>query len=159
MPDREAAFELNATFTVAELLRNGVTTFVEFGSQERVQDALLAEVTRFGTRAYLAPGYDCGRWVGDENGRLKRVRNDELGLDGLTTAFDGSTPRRRQPKVGCAEFCARARSRQRASNLLRRTREAADANKLAMATHAAYSVLEFHDIVDEHMKTPIELLG
>ena len=52
----EAAFQLNATFTVAELLRNGVTTFIEYGSQLRVQDALLAEVTRLGTRAYLAPG-------------------------------------------------------------------------------------------------------
>ena len=61
---------------------------IEFGSQMRVQDALLAEVTRLGTRAYLAPGYDCGRWVGDELGRLKRVRNDELGLSGLKTALD-----------------------------------------------------------------------
>jgi 5-methylthioadenosine/S-adenosylhomocysteine deaminase len=66
----EAAFALNAIFTVAELLRNGVTTFIEFGSQARVQDALLAEVTGLGTRAYLAPGYDCGRWVGDDQGRL-----------------------------------------------------------------------------------------
>ncbi|HET9246245.1 MAG TPA: hypothetical protein VFO15_10610, partial [Xanthobacteraceae bacterium] len=61
-----AAFELNAAFTVAELLRNGVTTFVEYGSQLSVQDALLAEVVRLGSRAYLAPGYDCGRWVADE---------------------------------------------------------------------------------------------
>src|SRR5689334_4562908 len=83
----EAAFELNARFTVAELLRNGVTTFIEFGSQERVQDALFAEVTRLGARAYLAPGYDCGRWVGDDKGRLKRVRNDEAGMNGLATAL------------------------------------------------------------------------
>src|SRR5262245_32470531 len=75
----DAALMLNATFTVAELLRNGVTTFVEFGSQLAVQDALLREVERLGARAYLAPGYDCGRWVGDEKGRLKRVRNDQLG--------------------------------------------------------------------------------
>jgi cytosine/adenosine deaminase-related metal-dependent hydrolase len=42
--------------------------------------------------------------------------------------------------------------------LLRRTRDAADANSLPIATHAAYSVLEFHDVVNEHMMTPIELL-
>jgi cytosine/adenosine deaminase-related metal-dependent hydrolase len=82
------AFDLNATFTVAELLRNGVTTFVEFGSQARVQDSLYAEVKRLGARAYLAPGYDCGRWVGDEKGRLKRVQNDQLGPDGLKIALD-----------------------------------------------------------------------
>jgi cytosine/adenosine deaminase-related metal-dependent hydrolase len=152
------AFDLNATFTVAELLRNGVTTFVEFGSQARVQDSLLAEVKRLGTRAYLAPGYDCGRWVGDEKGRLKRVQNDQLGLDGLKIAldwiekYDGTLGGRvrgilvpREVETATVE-------------LLRRTREAADANKLPMATHAAYSVIEFQEVVKEHMMTPIELL-
>ena len=154
----EAAFKLNATFTVAELLRNGVTTFVEYGSQLRVQDALLAEVTRLGTRAYLAPGYDCGRWVGDEQGRLKRVRYDPLGLEGLKTALDWIAKH-----DGAADGRVRGilvpREVETSSiELLQRTREAADERKLPMATHAAYSVLEFHDIVREHMKTPIELL-
>ena len=154
----EAAFKLNATFTVAELLRNGVTTFIEYGSQERVQDALLAEVTRLGTRAYLAPGYDCGRWVGDEQGRLKRIRNDPMGLDGLKTALEWIARH-----DGAAEGRVRGilvpREVETSSvELLRRTRQAADELKLPVATHAAYSVLEFHDIVREHMMTPIELL-
>jgi 5-methylthioadenosine/S-adenosylhomocysteine deaminase len=154
----EAAFALNATFTVAELLRNGITTFVEFGSQLRVQDSLLSEVTRLGTRAYLAPGYDCGRWVGDESGRLKRVRNDRLGLDGLQTALDW-IERNDGAAGGRARGILVPREVETSSiELLRRTREAADQHKLPMATHAAYSVLEFHDIVREHMMTPIELL-
>ena len=44
-PDDNSVAEdllFNARFTVAELLRNGITTFVEFGSQLRVQQALLA---------------------------------------------------------------------------------------------------------------------
>src|ERR1700746_3828229 len=152
------AFALNALFTVAELLRNGVTTMIEFGSQLRVQDALLAEVTRLGTRAYLAPGYDCGRWVGDELGRLKRVRNDEMGLSGLKTAlewiekYDGAAHGRVRGILVPREVETSS------IELLRRTRGAADERKLRMATHAAYSVLEFHDTVREYMKTPIELL-
>ena len=154
----EAAFKLNATFTVAELLRNGVTTFVEYGSQLRVQDALLAEVTRLGTRAYLAPGYDCGRWVGDEQGRLKRVRNDPMGLDGLKTALDWIA-RHDGAADGRVRGILVPREVETSSvELLQRTRQAADELKLPMATHAAYSVLEFHDIVREHMMTPIELL-
>src|SRR6266478_2943257 len=43
-PGAEAGSRLLATFTIAELLRNGVTTFMEFGSQRRVQEALLPEV-------------------------------------------------------------------------------------------------------------------
>src|SRR5258708_23309889 len=62
-----AAFELNAAFTVAELLRNGVTTFVEYGSQLSVQDALLAEVSRLGSRAYPPPGSPLRPWVPHQN--------------------------------------------------------------------------------------------
>ncbi|MGI9305232.1 MAG: chlorohydrolase family protein [Gammaproteobacteria bacterium] len=154
----EAAFQLNATFTVAELLRNGVTTFIEYGSQRRVQDALLAEVTRLGTRAYLGPGYDCGRWVGDEAGRLKRVRDDQLGLEGLRVALDWI-----DTHDGAADGRVRGilvpREVETSSiELLERTREAADELGLPMATHAAYSVIEFYEVVKEHMMTPIELL-
>ena len=154
----EGAFALNALFTVAELLRNGVTTFIEFGSQLRVQDSLLAEVTRLGTRAYLAPGYDCGRWVGDDKGRLKRVRNDQLGLDGLKTALNWIEKHDGDAGGRVRGILVPREVETSSVELLRRTREAADANRLPMATHAAYSILEFHDVVQEHMMTPIELL-
>jgi len=83
--DADAGNGLLATFTVAEMLRNGITTFMEFGSQLRVQEALLGEVERLGLRAYLGAGYDSGRWVGDAQGRLKRVIDEAAGcreLDG-----------------------------------------------------------------------------
>jgi 5-methylthioadenosine/S-adenosylhomocysteine deaminase len=153
-----AAFELNASFTVAELLRNGVTTFVEYGSQLSVQDALLAEVSRLGARAYLAPGYDCGRWIADAAGRLQRLRNDELGREAFKTARawieknDGAAGGRVRgilvPRE--VETCS--------LDVLQMTVQAADELKLPMATHAAYSVIEFYEVVKEHMKTPIELL-
>ncbi len=154
----QAAFQLNAQFTVAELLRNGVTTFVEFGSQARVQNALLEEVTRLGARAYLAPGYDCGRWVGDDQGRLKRVRNDDLGIEGLEVALNWIAE-----YAGVADGRVRGilvpREVETASiEVLKRTRQAADDLGLPIATHAAYSVIEFYEVVREHMMTPIELL-
>ncbi len=154
----DAALELNARFTVAELLRNGVTTFIEFGSQLRVQEALLKEIERLGTRAYLGPGYDCGRWVADEQGRLKRVRNDELGREGLKTAVaffernDGAASGRVRGILVPREVETSS------IEILERTRDLANDTGLPIATHAAYSVLEFHDIVREHGKTPIELL-
>src|SRR6201993_3853035 len=49
--DAEAGNHLLATFTVAEMLRNGTTTFMEFGSQLRVQEALRAEGERLRLRA------------------------------------------------------------------------------------------------------------
>lgn len=154
----DAALKLNAAFTVAELLRNGVTTFVEFGSQLSVQEALRDEVARLGTRAYLGPGYDCGRWVGDQEGRLKRVRDDAAGLQGLKVATDfidkqdGSAGGRIRGILVPREVETSSLA------LLKRTREIADEAGLPIATHAAYSVLEFHDVVREHQLTPIELL-
>src|SRR6266446_7898423 len=84
--DAETGNRLLATFTVAEMLRNGTTTFMEFGSQVRVQEALLVEVERLGLRAYLGAGYDSGRWVGDDKGRLKRVVDEPAGRK----EFDGA---------------------------------------------------------------------
>ena len=84
----EGALELNATYTVAELIRCGVTTFVELGAQVAVQDALLEQVKRFGSRAYLSPGYDCGHWVGDEHGRLERIHDEQRGISGFKIAND-----------------------------------------------------------------------
>src|ERR1700731_4378785 len=81
-PDDKAAAEdvaFNARFTIAELLCNGITTFVEFGSQLRVQQALLDEVGALGIRAYLGPGFDSGRWVGGEGGKLARVLDEAAG--------------------------------------------------------------------------------
>src|SRR5215471_2263586 len=55
---------LNARFTGAALLRNGITTFVEFGSQLKVQEALDAQINDLGIRAYLGPGFHNGRLRG-----------------------------------------------------------------------------------------------
>src|SRR5216684_475089 len=85
--DADAGNRLLATFTVAEMLRNGITTFMEFGSQLRVQEALLTEVERLGIRAYLGAGYDSGRWVGDERGRLKRALNEAAGQKEFESAL------------------------------------------------------------------------
>jgi cytosine/adenosine deaminase-related metal-dependent hydrolase len=160
-PDDAAAredLELNATFTVAEMLRNGITTFVEFGSQLRVQEALHAQVGRLGIRAYLGPGFDSGRWVGGEAGKLTRVLNEEAGWAEFRGALDfiertqGDHDDRirgilvpREVETCTVDLMAAA------------AREAAS-RKLPVAIHAAYNIHEVYDIIREHQKTSIELL-
>jgi cytosine/adenosine deaminase-related metal-dependent hydrolase len=154
----DAELEFNAIFTVAEMLRNGITTFVEYGSQLRIQEALAKQCARLGVRGYLGAGYDSGRWVGDEHGRLKRITDEAAGLRVMQEAIrfiermDGA-------EGGLIRGILVPREVETTSiNLLRRTRAVADQMKLPVATHAAYSVLEFHDIVREHRMTPIEVL-
>jgi 5-methylthioadenosine/S-adenosylhomocysteine deaminase len=157
-PGADEANRLVATFTVAELLRNGVTTFMEFGSPLRVQEGLLGEVERLGIRAYLGPGYDSGQWVADAQGRLERVLDEEGGWRDFRAA---------QEFIGRIEGRAGGRARgllvPRETEtcsvaLLEATREAADRLRVPIEIHAAYHVTEFFQIVAEHRMTPIELL-
>jgi 5-methylthioadenosine/S-adenosylhomocysteine deaminase len=156
--DPEADNRLLATFTIAELLRNGITTFMEFGSQRRVQEALLAEVERLGLRAYLGAGYDSGRWVGDNKGRLKRVVDEAAGRKEFESALafirrvDGSVSGRVRGLLAPREVetCT--------VELLRATRTMADEMRLPIVTHAAYNVIEFYEILREHRMTPVELM-
>src|SRR5499425_1819693 len=156
--DAEAGTRLLATFTIAEMLRNGITTFMEFGSQLRVQEALLGEVERLGLRAYLGAGYDSGRWVGDERGRLKRVVDEAAGAKEFERAMafvrrvDGSVNGRVRGLLAPREVetCS--------LDLLRATRKAADELRLPIVTHAAYNIIEFYEIVREHRMTPVELM-
>jgi 5-methylthioadenosine/S-adenosylhomocysteine deaminase len=154
----EGEREFHALFTVAELLRNGVTTFVEYGSQRLIQDALREQCLKLGVRGYLGPGYDSGRWVGGEHGRLKRVIDEEHGRREFADAVkwiekhDGAGG-------GLVKGILVPREVETTSlELLRMTRERADAMNLPMATHAAYSIIEFYEVLREHRRTPIELL-
>lgn len=160
-PDDRAAAEdlvLNARFTVAELLRNGITTFVEFGSQLKVQEALLAEVEALGIRAYLGPGFDSGRWVGGAGGKLVRRMDEEAGRREFALALDfierhdGALGDRVRgilvPRE--VETCT--------VELMREAAAAARARKLPVAIHAAYNILEVFDVIREHQMTSVELL-
>jgi len=160
-PDDKSAAEnlaLNARFTVAELLRNGITTFVEFGSQLKVQEALLQEVEELGIRAYLGPGFDSGRWVGGADGKLTRVideasgeREFELALSFIEKNQGACNDRVRGILVPREiETCT--------VDLMRAAGRAAKDRKLPVAIHAAYNIHEVFDIIREHQMTSIELL-
>src|SRR5215831_5992085 len=141
----EAGSRLLATFTVVELLRNGITTFMEFGSQRRVQEALLPEVERLGIRGYLGAGYDSGRWVGAARREFEAALEFVRSVDG---AAGGRVRGLLAPRE--VETCS--------LDLLRDTRRAADELSMPIVTHAAYNVHEFFQIVTEYRMTPIELL-
>src|SRR6267378_720172 len=149
-PDDDSVAEellLNARWTVAELLRNGITTFVEFGSQLRVQQALLQVVGELGIRAYLGPGFDSGRWVGGEGGKLVRVIDEASGerefdlalefIDRHQGAHGGRVRGILVPRE--IETCTVA--------LMREAAKVAQERDLPAAIHAAYNIHEVFDII------------
>jgi 5-methylthioadenosine/S-adenosylhomocysteine deaminase len=160
-PDDQVASEdlaLNARFTVAELLRNGVTTFVEFGSQLKVQEALDEQIGELGIRAYLGPGFDSGRWVGGPDGKLTRVVDEAAGVREFALALD-YIERRAGAFHGRLRGILVPREVETCTvDLLQATAREAASRRLPVAIHAAYNILEFFDIIREHQMTSIELL-
>ena len=160
-PDDNSVAEdlaMNARFTVAELLRNGITTFVEFGSQRRVQEALLQQIKELGARAYLGPGFDSGRWVADQDGKLVRVLEEARGQREFELALDFID----QNNGACGDLVRGILVPREVEtctvDLMRATAEVAKERKLPVAIHAAYNIHEVFDIIREHQMTSIELL-
>jgi cytosine/adenosine deaminase-related metal-dependent hydrolase len=149
---------LHAEFTVAELLRNGVTTFVELGGHVIVQEAISRQCEALGVRGYLGPGFDSGRWVSDEEGNLTRSRYSDGGMHLLEEAL-AFIERVESAGNDLVHGILVPREVENCSpDILRRTVAAARDLGVPMATHAGYSVIEFYETVREHRKTPIELL-
>ncbi len=160
-PDDNAAHEalqLNARFTIAELLRNGITTFVEFGSQLRVQQALLEVVGELGIRAYLGPGFDSGRWVGGEGGRLERRLDEAAGEREFALALDFIERHQGDQDDRVRGILVPREIETCTVALMRQAAEAAQERGLPVAIHAAYNIHEVFDIIREHQMTSIELL-
>lgn len=149
---------LHAAFTVAELLRNGVTTFVELGGHVRVQEALWRECDRLGVRGYLGPGYDSGRWTADDEGRLIRTPYEDGGRHLFEAAIDFIQRAQDSPSDFVHGMLVPRELENCSVDILRKTVAASKALGVPMATHAAYNVIEFQEIVREFRMTPIELL-
>ena len=160
-PDDNRAAEglaLNARFTIAELLRNGITSFVEFGSQVKVQQALLGEVADLGIRAYLGPGFDSGRWVGGIDGKLERVIDEAAGEREFSLALEFIARHQGAHNDRVRGILVPREVETCTTDLMRRAGAAAREHNLPLAIHAAYNIIEVYDIIREHQMTSIELL-
>jgi len=150
--------DLHSEFTIVELLRNGVTTFVELGAHLIIQKALWKQCERLGIRGYLGAGYDSGRWSADNNGNLSRVPYEDQGIGLFNDAVNFIKEIKKHNNDLINGILVPREVENCSVEILRKTVEAAEELNVPMATHAGYSVIEFHEIVREHGMTHIELL-
>jgi 5-methylthioadenosine/S-adenosylhomocysteine deaminase len=138
-------------------IRGGATTILDAGGPG--PDALVATAGALGARLYLGVGYRSSTYVFDEQGRIAWDSDPPgAGFAGLERAvafqrqFDGAHDGRIRTMLQPAQLdtCT--------VELLQATRRAADATGMRIALHAAMNLVEFHKILREHGKTPIELL-
>ncbi len=161
LPVRGAAQDEEATracvdFSMAELLRGGVTTVMEIGG---ASEYVAARAADYGLRVYVGLAFRSGRWLTRDGRRVEWEWDEEQGRRGLARAIelhkqhDGA----HGDLVRC--FFSPAQVDTCTPELLKASKRAADERGRPWQVHVSQSVVEFNEMLARHGKTPIAWLG
>ena len=153
-PDEDAR-RAASLFAVSELLKSGVTTFVDYSA---ARGRWVEDLAGSGIRACLAPSYRSARWFTRNGHRVEYEWNEAAGREAMTEALsviDGAAKHESGRLFGMlapaqVDTCTEA--------LLQASVEAAKARNAPLQIHASQSVVEFREMTARHGKTPIEWL-
>jgi cytosine/adenosine deaminase-related metal-dependent hydrolase len=160
LPVRGAAQDEEATracvdFSMAELLRGGVTTVMEIGG---AVEHVAVRAGDYGLRVYAGLAFRSGRWLTRDGRRVEWEWDEEQGRRGLARAielhkrWDGA----HGDLVRC--FFAPAQVDTCTPELLKASKRAADERGRPWQVHASQSVVEFNEMLGRHGRTPIAWL-
>jgi 5-methylthioadenosine/S-adenosylhomocysteine deaminase len=160
LPVRGAAQDEDATracvdFSMAELLRGGVTTVMEIGG---AIEHVAVRAADYGLRVYAGLSFRSGRWLTRDGKRVEWEWDEEQGRRGLAQAielhkrWDGA----HGDLVRC--FFSPAQVDTCTPDLLQASKRAADERERPWQVHASQSVVEFNEMLGRHGKTPIAWL-
>jgi len=142
-------------FSMAELLRGGVTTCLEIGG---LGAYVVERAAHYGLRVYMGLGFRSGRWLTRDGRRVVWEWDEEAGRQGLRRAVeffekhDGA----HGGLVRCAfspmqvDTCT--------PELLREAKDRADDAGRPYTVHASQSVVEFNEMLQRHGMSPIAWL-
>ena len=161
LPVRGAAQDEEATracvdFSMAELLRGGVTTVMEIGG---ASEHVVARAGEFGLRVYVGLAFRSGRWLTRDGRRVEWEWDEEQGRRGLARAIelhkqhDGA----HGDLVRC--FFSPAQVDTCTPDLLQASKRAADERGRPWQLHTSQSVVEFNEMLGRHGKTPVAWLS
>ena len=139
-------------FSMAELLRGGVTTVMELGS---LGEYVVERAAHYGIRVYMGLAFRSGRWLTKDGKRVEWEWNEEQGRQGLRRAVDFHA-RHDGAHAGLVRcFFAPAQIDTCTPALLKEAKRFADETRAPYQVHTAQSVVEFNEMVARHGKTPI----
>jgi cytosine/adenosine deaminase-related metal-dependent hydrolase len=139
-------------FSMAEMLRGGVTTVVEIGG---MGDYVAERAPHYGMRVYLGQGFRSGRWLTRDGKRVEWEWDEPRGRQGLEAAivFHDRHDGTHGGLVRC--LFSPAQIDTCTPELLQAAKRAADERRCPYTVHVAQSVVEFNEMVARHGKTPI----
>jgi len=139
-------------FSMAELLRGGVTTVMEIGG---LGEYVVERAAHYGIRVYMGQAFRSGRWLTRDGKRVEWEWNEEQGREGLRRAvdfhakYDGA----HGGLVRC--FFSPAQIDTCTPALLKEAKRYADEARVPYQVHTSQSVVEFNEMVARYGKTPI----
>jgi cytosine/adenosine deaminase-related metal-dependent hydrolase len=150
--------EVAGAYGLWAAVRGGATTILDVGTMPGGLEPFTKVAGEMGVRAYLGPAYRSADYVFDDS-RLDYAVDEPKGLAGLERAaayvreHDGSYDGRIRAMLnpGQLDTCS--------PELLRKTRQVADELDVPIQLHAAMNLPEFHLMLNQYGKTPIELLA
>jgi len=145
---RKAATEV----ALCELMQSGVTTVCDLSA---ARDDWLDTLGASGIRAYAMPMFRSGRWYTPNGYEVRYDWDEKAGRDGLDRSLRLIDRARQHPSGRLDGALYPAQVDTCTEELLRDSAAAARERRLPLQTHAAQSVVEFHEIMRRHGKTPI----
>src|SRR5215813_12362483 len=151
-PTPRAARKAATEVALCELMQSGVTTLCDLSAaREDWLDALGTS----GLRVYAMPMFPSGRWYTPNGHEVRYAWDEKAGRDGLDRALRLIDRARQHPSGRLDGALYPAQVDTCTEELLRDSAAAARERRLPLQTHAAQSVVEFHEIMRRHGKTPI----
>jgi len=153
-------------YSLAEMLKGGITTVVELGAVNSVGAKGAVDLAgKAGIRAYLLRGHQSGSWYSpdghkvlyenfdgekwDEEKGLKQLDESMRFIKEYNGSHDGRVRSFLYPEK--VDTCS--------PSLFKETRRLANEHNLLMQSHVSQSGVDFREIMRRHGKTPIEFLA
>ena len=148
----EEASRACVDFSMAELLRGGVTTVMEIGG---LGDYVVERAAHYGLRVYMGLTFRSGRWLTRDGRRVVWEWDEAAGRRGLERAveFHSKHDGAHGDLVRC--FFAPAQIDTCTPELLKEAKRRADEARRPYQVHTSQSVVEFNEMLARHGKTPV----
>lgn len=151
----DAARTASARLAIYEMLKSGVTTFVDYSP---MRPGWIDEVKETGIRTVVAPSFRSAYWYTPNGHEVLYEWDEPAGERAMQEAFDLLDDVKKDKSGLVSGMVAPGQIDTCTAELLKTARDETLRRKLPMQIHAAQSVVEFREVFRRHGKTPIQWL-
>ncbi|WP_439616408.1 amidohydrolase family protein [Shinella sp.] len=149
------AVQAALTVMLGDLLRSGVTTFVDIAGPH---DCWLPTLAQSGARAYVAPGFREAAWHVEDSHRLDFRWNEARGREAFARALETVDAAQAHPSGRLGGVIAPAQVETCSPELLQEAAEAARSRGVPITIHAAQTMAEHEELLRRHGLTAVHYL-